>query len=169
MLSDDQGIITFPLKLLCYTILLAMVFGFVVQGLWNARVPVSEVNLEREVGSILMAIDSIQQGAPRNLLYSDASEGCKRVLEVEVPGNTAYLSLGSDPELGVKGNIVVYRVQGGGKRVEYLDVNICAAARDKAGVFMPSGNGLLLKSGRYRLTFELVYDPASGERWVIVY
>ncbi len=166
---DEAGIITFPLKLLCYTILLGLIFGFVIQGIWNARIPVSESAIEREVSEILIAINSIQQGAPRNLLYSDSSEGCKRVLKLNLPSNTAYLSLGSDSESEPKaGRLIVYKVQGGGKRFEYLNINICAASKEN-GVLLPSKSGLLLKSGSYTLTFEFVYDPSSNERWIIIY
>lgn len=167
---DQAGIVTFPLKLLCYTILLGLIFGFVIQGIWNARIPVSETAVEREVNEILIAINSIQQGAPRNLLYSDASEGCKRVVELNLPSNTVYLSLGSDAELSEPkaGRLIVYKVQGGEKRFEYLNINICRA-RDEKGVPIPSQSGLLLKSGSYTLTLEFVYDPSSNERWIIIY
>ncbi len=169
MLGDDWGIVTAPLKLLCYTILLAMISGFVIQGLLNVRIPACETDVERETGRIMLAIASIQQGAPRNLLYSDASDGCKRVLEVNLPESIAYLSLGSDPDDLKAGRMIVYQVQGCGKHVEYVDISISAASRDERGVAVPSGRGLLLKSGRYLLTFEFVHNPASGERWVIVY
>jgi hypothetical protein len=170
MLKDEAGIITFPLKLLCYTILLGLIFSFIIQGIWNARIPVSETAVEREVSEILIAINSIQQGSPRNLLYSDASEGSKRVVKLNLPSNTAYLSLGSDPEVDSKaGSQIVYKVQGGGKRFEYLNINLCAASSDVNGVLIPSQNGLVLKSGSYTLTFEFVYDPILNEKWILIY
>lgn len=168
---NEAGIITFPLKLLCYLILLSLIFGLITQGMWNARIPMAEIAIEREVSEILIAINSIQNGAPRNLLYSDASEGSKRVLNLNLPSNIAYLSLGSDAEYSqpIAGNLIVYKVQGGEKHFEFLNINLCRASRDEAGILIPSKNGLLLKSGSYILTLEFVYDPSSNEKWIIVY
>ena len=168
---DDLAADIIPIRLIISITIVAAIFFIVFFGLTNLRIILSENQIENECRSIESKLYSmIENGVSRDVDESGAGDGTRRVHSFNLPDNIIYLSFGLDPdkdEAGVlksgltsDGCVIFYRVEGGSKKVIWLNENFRLREgkikNDRWILNTPHQGYILTGSGAVTLNFELV-------------
>lgn len=170
--SDDRAVAELPLRLVAYGLLAAAFTAVAYVGLSHTAPSAGRAALERDLGRLSSAIESLRHGAARNPLEPGPA-GETRAVTFEVPAG-AYLSLGGDPDPDRRGRVengtgvlpeaaAFYRVAGEAQRRFPLPLGVREGRAGPAG-WLPAAEPLLLGPGKHEVVFEAVLDPATGER-----
>lgn len=176
-----------PLRFVVYVIITGAIIALVVIGISNIKPGITTDTLEKQIGAIKVSMAAMRSGAARNLIDPASPGGNIRTYKIVLPEDTGYLAFGADPDpdndgnltntrddlLTDMGNVIIYRTSAG-KKIIPLDENI----EMREGIFengrwvMNTEDGkqygvVIRGSGRSELTFELVYDPISNERYLL--
>lgn len=190
MIQDDRGILTLPLKIIVYLILAGAIIGITTLGLQSIRPESTKNQMEKQLGEMASILGVLRQGAARDLQSEGSQEGNLRTLDIILPDEIEYLAFGIDPDPENDGNltntpedaptdngdVIYYKLENGGKTRIPLEKTIQTRGGIlRNGAWVPNSIrgkqlGVVLTSkGRYRLTFELVYDPSSKETCILTH
>ncbi|HIH44454.1 MAG TPA: hypothetical protein HA257_05085 [Candidatus Methanoperedenaceae archaeon] len=188
MIRDESGVETIPLKIVVYTIIIGVILGTAMLGLSNIEPKGSENSMEKQLGKLKASVELMQDGSARNLGDPSAPAGNIRTFLLDIPDNIEYVSFGVDPDpdsngiLGDtppglttdSGDVIYYGVRGGGKNRVLLDPGVQLREGEETGsVFVPAQAGglqqgfVMTGAGEHRITFELVFDPVTKERYTL--
>lgn len=179
--EDERGIDTVPLKLVVYLCLVGVVIVLLALGLKNASPSMDEALIERQMGELTSSLEQMQSGYARDLSDPYAPTGNIRSFELVLPERLEYLSFGADPDpdnngiltdtppdlLTDDGDVIYYKLTGGGKTLVQLDDSV----RLREGVltdgrWMPNivdsmEQAVVLTGTSQSVTFELVHDGGT--------
>jgi hypothetical protein len=146
--------------------------------------------MEKQIGEIKVSLSAMQSGSARNLIDIDSPAGNIRTFKITIPEDVDYVAFGADPDpdndhnltntpddlLTEGGNVILYSSGKGGKKRIPLDgsVELREGLLDN-GRWIINNFGdkqygaVITGNGRYELTFELVYDPISKEKYTLVH
>ncbi|MBU4221093.1 MAG: Ig-like domain-containing protein, partial [Euryarchaeota archaeon] len=186
-ISDERGTMEIPLRFVVYVMMTGAIIALVVIGISNIKPGITTDTLEKQTGTIKVSMAAMQSGAARNLIDPASPGGNIRTYKIVLPEDTGYLAFGADPDpdndgnltntredlLTDSGNVIIYRTSAG-KKIIPLDENI----EIREGIFengrwvMNREDGkqfgvVIRGGGRSEITFELVYDPVSKERYIL--
>jgi len=130
----------------------------------------------------------MQYGATRNLIDPASPSGNLRTFKITLQDDIEYLAFGADPDpdndgnlmnteeniVTEKGNVIFYKSRTGSKIRIPLDdsIELREGLLDNGRWSLNNANdmqyGIVLKgSGKFEITFELVYDPVSKETYTL--
>lgn len=175
------------MRFVVYVMMTGAIIALVVIGISNIKPGITTDTLEKQIGAIKVSMAAMQSGAARNLIDPASPGGNIRTYKIVLPEDTGYLAFGADPDpdndgnltntredlLTDSGNVIIYRTSAG-KKIIPLDENI----EIREGIFengrwvMNREDGkqfgvVIRGGGRSEITFELVYDPVSKERYIL--
>ncbi|VVB84588.1 Uncharacterised protein [uncultured archaeon] len=187
--KDERGTMEIPLRLVVYVMITAAIIALVAIGLSNVKPGMTADTLEKQIGAMKVSLAAMQSGAARNLIDPSSPGGNIRTYKIVLPEDMGYLAFGADPDpdndgnltntrndtLTDRGNVIIYSSSAGKKMIP-LDENI----EIREGIFengrwvMNSANGkqygvVIRGGGRSEITFELVYDPLTKERYTLAH
>jgi hypothetical protein len=188
-IHDDSASIEIPIRLVVYVILTAAIIAVTAIGLSQIWPGITTDVMEKQIGEIKVSLDTIQNGGARNLIDTDSPSGNIRTLKITIPGDVDYLAFGADPDpdndgnltntpdglLTERGNVIFYGSSTGKIRIpldEYIELR---EGRFENGRWVMNNIGgkqygaVISEKGNYELTFEMVYDPISKERYTLVH
>lgn len=188
-IDDESGTMEIPLRFVVYVLITGAIIGLAAIGISNLK-PVMTVNtMEKQIGAMKVSLDSMQDGAARNLLDPASAAGNIRTYNVVLPEDVGYLAFGADPDpdndgnltntrddvLTDRGNVIIYS-SSAGKRIIPLneDIELREGLFENGRWVMNRADGkqygvVLKGGGKFELTFELVYDPISKERYMLTH
>lgn len=186
-MSDERGTMEIPLRFVVYVMITGAIIALVVIGISNIKPGITMDTFEKQIGAMKVSMAAMQSGAARNLIDPASPGGNIRTYKIVLPEDTGYLAFGADPDpdndgnltntredlLTGRGNVIIYS-SSAGKKIIPLDENI----EIREGIFengrwvMNRADGkqygvVIRGSGRSEITFELVYDPISKERYIL--
>ncbi len=186
-ISDERGTMEIPLRFVVYVMITGAIIALVVIGISNIKPGITTDTFEKQIGAMKVSMAAMQSGAARNLIDPASPGGNIRTYKIVLPEDAGYLAFGADPDpdsdgnltntrgdmLTDRGNVIIYRTSAG-KKIIPLDENI----EIREGLFengrwvMNREDGkqygvVIRGSGRSEITFELVYDPISKERYIL--
>ena len=187
--KDESASIEIPIRLVVYVILTAAIVAVTAIGLSQIWPGITTDVMEKQIGEIKVSLDTIQNGGARNLIDPDSPTGNIRTLKIKIPEDVAYLAFGADPDpendgnltntpegsLTESGNVIFYRSKTGKIRIPLDDYIELREGRLENGRWIMNNIGgkqygaVISEKGNYELTFELVYDPVSKERYTLVH
>lgn len=187
---DDNATIEIPLRLLVHVLLTAAIVAIAAVGLAHLKQGMTIDTMEKQIGDIKVSLISMQSGSSRNLIDASSASGNIRNYKLTIPEEVDYLSFGVDPDpendndltntpygnLTENGNVIYYSTRTAGKKRIPLE----EAIEIREGLFennrwvLNNANGkqygvVLQDPGQYKLTFELVYDPVSKEKYTLIH
>jgi len=187
IIHDDQGILEIPLRLMVYVIITGAITAVAAFGLSHLKPGMTEDIMEKQIGEIAISLSTMQYGAARNLMDPASPAGNMRTFKIRIPEDVSYLAFGVDPDpdndgnltntqeglITERGNVIFYGSKAGKKRIP-LDDTI----RLREGLFengrwvVNNADGkqygvVLTGKGEFEITFEMVYDPVSEERYTL--
>ena len=188
-IRDECGTMEIPLRLVVYVMITGAIIALVAVGISNVKPGITEDTMEKQVGAIKVSLAAMQSGAARNLIDPASPGGNIRTYKIVLPEDTGYLAFGADPDpdndgnltntrddtLTDRGNVIIYS-SSAGKRMIPLDENI----ELREGIFengrwvMNRADGkqygvVIRGDGKSEITFELVYDPITKERYTLAH
>jgi hypothetical protein len=188
--SDETASIEIPIRLVVYVILTGAIIALTAIGLSQIWPGITTDSMEKQIGEIKVSISAMQSGSARNLIDLDSPSGNIRTFKIMIPEDVDYLAFGADPDpdndhnltntppdlLTEGGNVIFYSSGKGGKIRILLDrsVELREGLVDN-GRWIINDFGykqygaVITGKGRYELTFELVYDPISKEKYTLVH
>jgi hypothetical protein len=186
-IRDERGTMEIPMRFVVYVMITGAIIALVAVGISNVKPGMTEDTLEKQIGAIKVSLAAMQSGAARNLLDPASPGGNIRTYKIVLPEDTGYLAFGADPDpdndgdltntkenfLTDRGNVIIYS-SSGGKKIIPLDEN----TEIREGIFengrwvMNSLDGkqygvVIRADGKSEITFELVYDPITKERYIL--
>lgn len=190
IIRDDRGTMEIPMRLVVYVILTAAIVAVAAIGIQNLKSPMTTNIMEKQLGEISASLSTMQNGAARNLIDPASPSGNMRTFKINIPDDVEYLAFGADPDpdndndltnsdkdkLTERGNVIFYKSRTGGKKRVPLDDSI----EIREGLFK-NGRWLLNNAnnmqygavirgeGKYELTFEIVYDPISKQKYTLTH
>ncbi len=176
-----------PLRFVVHIIITGAIIALVAVGLSRVEPGMTEDILEQQIGAMKVSLAAMHSGAARNLMDPASPGGNIRTFNIVLPEDAGYLAFGADPDpdndgnltntpddlLTEGGNVIIY-CSSGGKRMIPLDENI----EIREGLF-ENGRwvmnrvhgkqyGVVIRGrGKSEITFELVYDPITKERYTL--
>lgn len=188
-IHDDSASIEIPIRLVVYVILTAAIVALAAIGLSQIWPGITTDVMEKQIGKIKVSLDTMKNGGARNLIDPDSPAGNIRTLKITIPGDVDYLAFGADPDpdndgnltntpdglLTERGNVIFYGSSTGKIRIpldEYIELR---EGRFENGRWIMNNIGgkqygaVISEKGNYELTFEMVYDPISKERYTLVH
>jgi hypothetical protein len=187
---DETASIEIPIRLVVYVILTGAIIALTVIGLSQIWPGITQDSMEKQIGEIKVSLSAMQSGSTRNLIDSDSPSGNIRTFKITIPDDVEYLAFGADPDpdndhdltntpadvLTEGGNVIFYRSGKGGKIRFPLDSSVeLREGRLENGRWIINNLGkkqygaVITEEGSYELTFELVYDPISKEKYTLVH
>jgi hypothetical protein len=187
---DETASIEIPIRLVVYVILTGAIIALTAIGLSQIWPGITADSMEKQIGEIRVSISAMQSGSVRNLIDIDSPAGNIRSFKITIPEDVDYLAFGADPDpdndhdltntpedlLTEGGNVIFYSSGKGGKIRLPLDgsVELREGLLDNGrwilNNFKEKQYGAVITGkGRYELTFELVYDPISKEKYTLVH
>lgn len=188
-IHDDHGTMEIPMRLVVYVILTAAIVAVAAIGLQYLKSPMTTNIMEKQIGEIKVSLNTMQYGATRNLIDPASPNGNMRTFKIKIPDDVEYLALGVDPDpdndddltntkeglLTERGNVIFYKSRTGGKVRVPLDDSIEireGLLENGRWVVNKNANGMqygvvVRGSGDYEITFELVYDPISKQKYTL--
>ena len=160
-----------PIRLIISIAIVAAITAMLAFGYINLRIVLSENHIENECRSLESKFQTmIASGVARNVNELNAAEGTKRVHSFDLPDNLIYLSFGVDPDpdnngiletgLTDNGAVIFYKIQGGSKKVIWLDDDFKIREGEFDGdkwIIKGLGEGFIIQSpGGSTLNFEYV-------------
>jgi hypothetical protein len=190
LIQDDSGAMEIPLRLVIYVIITAAIVVLVIFGLSQVYPGMTANTMEKQLGDIAVSLNTMQNGGARNLIDPASPTGNIRTFKINIPVDIEYISFGADPDpdndgnqtntapglLTERGNVIFYKSERGGKTRIPLDETI--EIREgvlEDGVWVVNNKGgnqygvVLQGKGRSEITFELVYDPISKQRYTLAH
>jgi len=187
--NDDSASIDIPIRLVVYIILTAAIIAVTAIGLSHIWPGMTTNIMEKQIGEIKASLGTMQSGGARNLIDPDSPSGNIRTLMVTIPEDVDYLAFGVDPDpdndldmtntpdgmITDRGNVIYYSGTNGKFRIpldDFIELREGLLDEDRWTVNDIGGlqNGAVLsEKGNYELTFELVYDPISKEKYTLVH
>ncbi|MFZ3168835.1 MAG: hypothetical protein WA130_14570 [Candidatus Methanoperedens sp.] len=187
--NDDSASIDIPIRLVVYIILTAAIIAVTAIGLSHIWPGMTTNIMEKQIGVITASLSTMQSGGARNLIDPDSPSGNIRTLMVTIPEDVDYLAFGVDPDpdndldmtntpdgmITDRGNVIYYSGTNGKIRIpldDFIELREGLLDGDRWTVNDIGGlqNGAVLsEKGNYELTFELVYDPISKEKYTLVH
>jgi hypothetical protein len=187
--NDDTASIEIPIRLVVYVILTGAILGIFAIGLSNTWPGITVSTMEKQIGEIKVSLTAMQHGGARNLIDADSPAGNIRTLKITIPEDVDYLAFGADPDpdndlnltntpeglLTERGNVIYYSGKSGKIRIpleEFIELREgrLEGARWVVNVIGGKQFGAVISGkGNYDLTFELVYDPISKEKYTLVH
>ncbi|CAG0983478.1 hypothetical protein METP3_02219 [Methanosarcinales archaeon] len=187
--NDDSASMDIPIRLVVYIILTAAIVAVTAIGLSHIWPGMTTNIMEKQIGEIKASLGTMQSGGARNLIDPDSPSGNIRTLMVTIPEDVDYLSFGVDPDpdndldmtntpdgmITDRGNVIYYSGTNGKIRIpldDFIELREGLLDEDRWTVNDIGGlqNGAVLsEKGNYELTFELVYDPISKEKYTLVH
>ena len=187
--NDDSASIDIPIRLVVYIILTAAIIAVTAIGLSHIRPGMTTNIMEKQAGEIKASLIAMQSGGARNLIDPDSPPGNIRTLMITIPEDVDYLAFGKDPDpdndlnlmntpdgmITEKGNVIYYSGKNGKVRIPLEDPIELREGLLEGGRWVVNNIGglqngaVLSEKGNYELTFELVYDPISKEKYTLVH
>jgi hypothetical protein len=189
-IRDETASIEIPIRLVVYVILTGAIIALTAIGLSQIWPGITKDSMEKQIGEIKVSVSAMQSGSTRNLIDTDSPLGNIRTFKITIPEDVEYLAFGADPDpdndhnltntpqdlLTEWGNVILYSSGKGGKKRIPLDgsVELREGMLDN-GRWIINNIGdkqygaVITGKGRYELTFELVYDPISKEKYTLVH
>ncbi|TRZ90487.1 MAG: hypothetical protein D4R88_03525 [Methanosarcinales archaeon] len=186
-IRDERGTMEIPMRFVVYVLITGAIIALVAVGISHVKPGMTQDTLEKQIGAIKVSLAAMQSGAARNLIDPASPGGNIRTYKIVLPQDVGYLAFGVDPDpdndgnltntkddiLTDRGNVIIYS-SSGGKKIIPLDENI----QIREGIFengrwvMNSEGGkqygvVLFGNGKSEVSFELVYDPISNERYTL--
>ncbi|RLF35565.1 MAG: hypothetical protein DRM99_04395 [Thermoplasmata archaeon] len=168
---DDLAVDILLVRLIISIAIIAAVFFIVAFGYTYLKTVLSEKQVENDCNIIQSKIYTmLRSGVPRDVDEINAVEGTKRTCTFDLPDNIVYLAFGVDPDpdndgyletgLTMDGAVIFYRVDGGSKKVIWLNEDFKFREGKYDGTkWVVNGDGqgyIITGSGRQTLNFELV-------------
>jgi len=190
VLSDDSGAMEIPLRLVVYVILTAVILAIAIIGLSNLKPGMTTDTMEKQIGIIKVSLNAMQYGSARNLIDPASPAGNLRTFNINLPEDIEYLAFGVDPDpdnngnltdtkenlITERGNVIFYKSWKGSKIRVPLEENIelREGLFDRGRWILNNANGkqygiVLRGNGKFSITFELVYDTGSKERYTLAH
>jgi hypothetical protein len=183
---NESGVMEIPLRLVVYVIITALIFTIAAIGFSNLGPLITADTMEKQIGDIKVSLNTMQYGASRNLIDPASPAGNLRTFKIVLPEDIEYLSFGVDPDkssdlIDMKkdtehGNVIFYKFRTGKKkRVPLAEaVELREGLFDKGRWILNNANGkqygvVIRGNGKFSITFELVYDPVSKEKYTLVH
>lgn len=187
--NNDSASIEIPIRLVVYVILTAAIIAIAAIGITHIWPGMTTDIMEKQIGEIKVSLTGMQSGGARNLIDPDSPAGNIRTFMISIPEDVDYLAFGADPDpdndlnlantpegmLTGRGNVIFYSGTGGKIRIP-LDESIeLREGRLEHGRWVINNIGekqygtVILEKGNYELTFELVYDPISKQKYTLVH
>jgi len=187
---DEIASIELPIRLAVYVILTGAIIALTAIGLSQIWPGITTDSMEKQVGEIKISLSTMQSGSAHNLIDIDSPMGNIRTFKITIPEDVDYLAFGADPDpdndynltntpeesITEGGNVIFYSSEKGGKKRIPLDasVELREGMLDNGRWTINNiGNkqygAVITGKGRYELTFELVYDPISKEKYTLVH
>ncbi|MCZ7402950.1 MAG: Ig-like domain-containing protein [Candidatus Methanoperedens sp.] len=187
---DERASIELPIRLVVYVILTGAIIAITAIGLSQIWPGITADSMEKQIGEIKVSLSAMQSGSARNLIDSDSPAGNIRTFKITIPEDVDYLAFGADPDpdndhnltntpldlLTEGGNVIFYSSGKGGKKRIPIDgtVELREGLLDNGrwiiNNFEDKQYGTVITGkGKYELTFELVYDPISKEKYTLVH
>ncbi len=188
-ISDERGTMEIPLRFVVYVLITGAIIALVAIGISHIKPGMTQDTLEKQIGAIKVSLAAMQSGAARNLIDPASPGGNIRTFKLVLPQDVGYLAFGADPDpdndgdltntkdniLTGRGNVIIYS-SSGGKKIIPLDEN----TEIREGIFengrwvMNSLDGkqygvVIRGDGKSEITFELVYDPITKERYTLAH
>lgn len=160
-----------PIRLMISIAIVAAIMLMVAFGYLKLSVALSENQIQNECESLESKFQTmIASGVARDVFEPDAAEGTKRVHTFDFPDNLNYIGFGVDPDsdndgvletgLTDNGAVIFYKVEGGSKKVVWLDDDYKLREGSYDGdkwVINSVGEGFIVQSsGRSTISFEYV-------------
>jgi hypothetical protein len=187
---DETASIEIPIRLVVYVILTGAIIALTAIGLSQIWPGITTDSMEKQIGEIKVSLSAMQSGSARNLIDADSPSGNIRTFKITIPEDVDYLAFGADPDpdndynltntpwdlLTESGNVIFYSSGKGGKIRIPLDasVELREGLLDNGRWIINNFGGkqygtVITGNGKYELTFELVYDPISKEKYTLVH
>jgi hypothetical protein len=187
---DETASIELPVRLVVYVILTGAIIALTAIGLSQIWPGITIDSMEKQIGEIKVSLSAMQSGSARNLIDADSPAGNIRTFKITIPEDVDYLAFGADPDpdndhnlmntpadlLTEGGNVIFYSSWKGGKIRIPLDTSVeLREGLLENGRWIINDFGykqygaVITGKGRYELTFELVYDPISKEKYTLVH
>lgn len=187
--NDDKASIEIPIRLVVYVILTAAIVAVTAIGISHIWPGMTTHIMEKQTGEIRATLITMQNGGARNLIDPDSPAGNIRTLMITIPEDIDYLAFGADPDpdndldltntpegmLTERGNVIFYRGNGGKNKIPLDDFIELREGQLENGRWVVNNIGgkqygaVISEKGNYELTFEMVYDPISKERYTLVH
>ena len=187
--NDDSASIDIPIRLVVYIILTAAIIAVTAIGLSHIWPGMTTNIMEKQAGEIKVSLSLMQRGGARNLIDPDSPPGNIRTLMITIPEDVDYLAFGGDPDpdndlnltntpdgmITERGNVIYYSGTNGKVRIPLEDSIELREGLFEGGRWTVNDIGglqngaVLFEKGNYELTFELVYDPISKEKYTLVH
>jgi len=189
-IHDETASIEIPIRLVVYVILTGAIIALTAIGLSQIWPGITKDSMEKQIGEMEVSLSAMQSGSARNLIDRDSSAGNIRTFKITIPEDVDYIAFGADPDpdndhnltntphdlLTEGGNVILYSSGKGGKIRFPLDapVELREGLLDNGRWIINDFGGkqygaVITGKGRYELTFELVYDPISKEKYTLVH
>jgi hypothetical protein len=186
-IRDEHGTMEIPLRLVVHVIIMGTIIALVIVGISHVKPGMTEDTLEKQIGAIRVSLAAMQNGAARNLIDPASPGGNIRTYKIVLPEDAGYLAFGADPDpdndgnltntrddlLTDRGDVIIYS-SSAGKRMIPLDENIeiREGLLENGRWVMNRADGkqygvVITGSGKSEITFELVYDPITKERYTL--
>ncbi len=189
-IHDDSGAMEIPMRFVVYVIITAAIIALAAFGLSHLKPGMTENIMEKQIGEISVSLNTMQYGGFRNLVDPASPDGNMRTFKITIPEDVVYLAFGVDPDpdnddnltntkenlLTERGNVIFYKLEKSGKKRIPLDDSI----ELREGLFenerwvINKVNGkqygvVITDKGTFEITFEVVYDPDSKERYILAH
>ena len=166
-----------PIRLIISIAIVAAIMAMVAFGYMNLSVVLSENQIENDCRTLESKLQTmVASGVARDVYETNAAEGTKRVHTFDLPDNLNYVAFGVDPDpnndgiletgLTENGAVIFYKVDGGSKKVIWLDDDFKLREGNHDGekwIIDGDGQGYIIKSpGRTTLKFEYVEKSHSA-------
>jgi hypothetical protein len=189
-IRNEKASIEIPIRLVVYVILTGAIIALTAIGLSQIWPGITTDSMEKQIGEIKVSLSSMQSGSARNLIDSDSPVGNIRTFKITILEDVDYLAFGADPDpdndhnltnmppdlLTEGGNVIYYSSGKGGKiRIPLEEYVQLREGLLENGRWIINNLGdkqygaVLTGKGKYELTFELVYDPISKEKYTLVH
>lgn len=179
---DNKGVTFIPMRALMSIVMVGIIVGLTFIGIQHVAKISAEKQVERECNNLISSISTmVASGDARDILNPQDARGDSRNITLDLPSKLIYLGLGVDPDpdnngmlesnLTANGSCIVYKIEGMGKRVIWLDSNIeFREGIEEDGRWVinnPEQGFVIKKGGKYDVTFELVED-AHKTKYVLI-
>jgi len=168
---DDIAADMIPIRLIISISIVAAITAMLAFGYINLRIIMSENHMENECRTIESKFQTmLASGIARDINEINAAEGTKRVHTFDLPDNLNYIAFGVDPDpdnngvletgLTENGAVIYYKIDGGSKKVIWLDNDFKIREGKYDGdkwIINNHGEGHIIQgSGHTTLNFEYV-------------
>lgn len=189
-IHNDGAAVEIPLRLVVYVTITAAIVTVAAIGLQYTKNPMTSNIMEKQLGQIKVSLATMQYGAARSLIDPASPTGNMRTFKITIPEDVEYLAFGADPDpdndfdltntnedsLTGRGNVIFYGSRTGGKISVPLDdsIEVREGLLENGRWVMNNAKGkqygvVIRGSGKFEITFELVYNPVSKEKYTLAH